>query len=143
MSPTALGDPEVDILPRFGYGGCWEKISLWLAITVTRWMKSGSYHDYQSKYQATSVDIPSSSTMSRQSLEDIHPLLLESTTSGGLEKEHSSNVEHWCRRSCCRIPLMALLAVSVLLNVALIVRPMYPGRRCASDQKVYSRWNGS
>jgi hypothetical protein len=81
--------------------------------------------------------------MSRQSLEDLYPLLPESTTSGSLEKEYSSSVEPRCRELCCRIPLMALLALSVLLNVALIVRPMYFGRRFASDHKLYSRWNGS
>jgi len=76
--------------------------------------------------------------MNIKSLEDLDPLLPESTTSGSLEKEYSSSVEPRRRGLCCRIPLMALLAVSVLLNVALVVRQMYPGRRFASDQKLYS-----
>jgi len=76
--------------------------------------------------------------MSRQSIEDLNPLLPEPTTSGDLEKEYSSSAEPRCRRLRCRIPVMILLTVSVLLNVALVVRSMYPERRYASDQKLYT-----
>src|SRR5882762_1373805 len=81
--------------------------------------------------------------MSRQSLEDLEPLLPESPTSGSLKKEYSAGVEPRSRGSGCgRIPLVVLLAVSALLNVALIVRPMYHGR-CTCEQKLYSKWNRS
>jgi len=82
--------------------------------------------------------------MSRQSPDDLKPLLPESIASDDLGKGYSSNVEPRCRRLWCRtVPLIALgLTVSVLLNVALIVRPMYPGRRLILDQKLYSKWNG-
>src|ERR1700729_2678405 len=103
-------------------------------------MKSGTYHKYYSEYQAISVDIPVHFTMSQQSLECLESLLPESTTSGSLEKENSSGVKPRCRGLGRRISLIALLAVSVLLNAALITRPMYHGR-CTCDQKLYSKQN--
>jgi hypothetical protein len=82
--------------------------------------------------------------MSRQSLEDLKPLLPESIASDDLDKGRSSNAEPRCRGLWCRtVPLIALLTVSVLLNVALIVRPMDPGKWFIADQKLYSKWNGS
>jgi len=80
--------------------------------------------------------------MSRQSLDDLKPLLPESTTSAGsLEKEYSSNAGPKLRGLCRPIPLISFLMVSVLLNMALVVRPVDVGRRCTSDQTLYSKWN--
>ena len=81
--------------------------------------------------------------MSRQSLEDLKPLLPEPTTSAGsLEKEYPSNTGPKLRGLCRPMPLISLLMVSVLLNITLVVRPIYAGRRqCTSGQILYSEWN--
>jgi hypothetical protein len=88
------------------------------------------------------VNIPPPFTMPRQSLEDMKPLLPELTASDNLEKEYSSNVGPRHRGLCRPIPLIALLMVLVLLNIALVFRQIYAGRQCTSDQTLYCKWNG-
>ena len=80
--------------------------------------------------------------MPRQSLEDLKPLLPELTASDNQEKEYSSNVGPRHRGLCRPTPIIALLMVLVLLNIALVFRQIYAERQCTYDQTLYCKWNG-